>query len=147
MDPDIESRKRLLLLDYSKCILFQQDNSQQKLVTLADDGLKTILNAREVRLKLRNDNLRSATDHLTDVSTVRLSVPLGCHNGCRASYTSAYKLDRLRAADVTLDNIQSTSSASTTQARNILVRSKGILMNWNVCVFCQQESKKKVHFI
>ena len=147
MDPDETSRKRLLLLDYTKCIFCQEGNSQEKLVTPTDDGLKTILNAREVRLKLRNDNLRSATDRLTDVSTVRLSVPIVCHNGCRASYTSAYKLERLKAADVTRDNIQSTSSTSTTQAPKILLRSKGIQMNWNLCVFCQQESKEKVHLI
>ena len=66
--------------------------------------------------------------------------PLVCHDGFGASYTSAFKLERLRAADVTLDNIQSTSSACTTQAPKILFRSKGIQMNWNLCVFCQQET-------
>ena len=73
--------------------------------------------------------------------------PLVCHDGFGASYTSAFKLERLRAADVTLDNIQSISSPCTTKSPKMLLRSKGIQMNWNLCVFCQQETKENVHIL
>ena len=58
MDADQASRKRGVLLNYDKCIICQEDNKQQKLVTPTSDGLKTIHNARQVRLKLRNNNFR-----------------------------------------------------------------------------------------
>lgn len=147
MDPDEASRKRLLLVDYGKCVICQENNSKQKLVTPTDDGLKTIHDAREVRLKLRNDNFRSATDRLTDVLILHISQPIVCHNGCRASYTSAYKLERLKAADLTFDQNKSTSLASTAEASKIQLRSKAIQMCWSLCIFCQQETKEKVHLI
>ena len=146
MDADPASRKRGVLLNYDKCIICQEDN-EQHLVTPTCDGLKTIHNARQIRLKLRNDNFRSATDRLTDVLAACSSPSITCHNGCRASYTSAYKLERLKAADITLDQIQCSSSAPTTLEEKILLRSKVTQINWNLCIFCQRETKEKVHLI
>lgn len=128
MDADQASMKRWGLLNYNKCIICQEDNKQQKLVTPTSDGLKTIHNARQVRLKLRNDHFRSATDRLTDALAAPLIV---CHNGCRASYTSSHKLERLRDTDITVDQIQSSSSAPTAvaQSQEILLRSKVAQIN------------------
>ena len=100
-------------LNYNKCIICQEDNKQQKLVAPTSDGLKTIHSARQVRLKLRNNNFRSATDRLTDALAACPSPLIVCHNGCRAPYTSSHKLERLSATDITVDQIQSSSSART----------------------------------
>ena len=149
MDADQASRKRGVLLNYDKCIICQEDNKQQKLVTPTSDGLKTIHNPRQVRLKLRNNNFRSATDRLTDALAACPSPLIVCHNGCRASYTSSHKLERLRATDITVDQIQSSSSAPTAvaQSQDILLRSKVAKINWNLCIFCQRKTKEKVHLI
>lgn len=136
-------------LNYNKCIICQEDNKQPSLATPTSDGLKTIHNARQVWLKLRNDNFRSATDRLTDALAACPSPLIVCHNGCRVSYASSHTLERLRATDITVDQIQSSSSAPTAvaQSQEILLWSKVAQINWNVCIVCQKETKGNVHLI
>ena len=83
--------KRVSLLDYSKCI-FCQDDKDQKLITPKFDGLNTIDNARQLRMKIRYDNYKDATDRLTEVYSSSPMLSMMCHNGCRSSYTSSAKL-------------------------------------------------------
>ena len=144
MDTEQASRKRGVLLNYGKCIICQEDNRLHKLVKLTSDGLKTINNARQIRLKLRNDNLRSATDRLTDVLAASPPPSTVCHNGCRASYTSAQKLERLKAADAPSS---SSTPSSLVQQEKLLLRSKAMQINWNMCIFCQKDTKEKAHLI
>ena len=53
-------------------------------------------------------------------------LPILCHNGCRASYTSSAKLQRLETADSTTPESYASSSTSTPtdHPQNILLRSK-----------------------
>jgi hypothetical protein len=118
MDADQASRKRGVLLNYDKCIICQEDNKQPNLATPTSDGLKTIHHTRQVWLKLRNDNFRSATDRLTDALAACPSPLIVCHNGCGASYTSSHTLERLSDTDTTVDQIQSSSSAPTAVAQS-----------------------------
>ena len=145
MDADQASRKRGVLVYYDKCIICKEDNKQHTLVTPTSDGLKTIHNARKVRQKLRNDNFRSASDRLTDALAACPSPLIVCHNGCRASYTSSYKLEKLIATDITVHKTQSSSSApaAVAQSQTILLRSKVAPIQWNLCIFCQKRPRKK----
>ena len=89
----------------------QEDNKLQTLLTPTSDGLKTI----HIRLKLRNYYFRS--DRLTGGLAACPSPSIICHNGCRASYTSYSKFEILKAADISLDQVQSSSLALTTLAQ------------------------------
>ena len=70
-----------------------------------------------------------------------------CHNGCHASYTSAYKLEKLKETDTTLYQPSTSAAAAHTEPQTVCLRSKGINIKWNLCIFCQQETKEKVHLI
>ena len=142
------SRKRGALLDCDKCFICQEKKGQ-KLLTPNSDGLKTIESARQIRQKLRSDNFRDATDRLTEVFTACPPLQILCHNGCRASYTSSAKLQRLKAADSATpeSNASTSTSTPTDHPQNILLRSKLSKINWNLCIFCQKETKEKIHLI
>ena len=134
------SKKRDSVIDYNKCIICQE-NKDQKLLTPKSDGLNTIDNARQLRMKIRNDNFRDATDRLTEVFTSSLTIV--CHNGCRSSYTSSAKLDKLKAADIANQmHIASTSSTRSTASKipKKVLRSKVQQINWNLCIFCQRKA-------
>jgi len=150
MDAEKQSRKRGALLNYDKCVICQEDNKLHKLVTPTSDGLKTIQHATEIRLKLRNDNFRSATDCLANkvFTSSPPSPSIVCHNGCRASYTSAHNLDKLKTADISLTDNHPTSSAQSTEIEtSTFLQSKITPINWDTYIFCQQESKEKWHLI
>ena len=143
------SMKRVSLLDYSKCI-FCQDDKDQKLITPKTDGLNTIDNARQLRMKIRYDNYQDATDRLIEVYTSSPMLSIVCHNGCRSSYTSSAKLEKLKAAD-SADKIHSASASSSKSGASKfpykLLRSKVPQIDWNLCIFCQKDTKEKLHLI
>ena len=98
-------------LEKDLCRIICQNDNQQKLKNVSHDGLQSVDNMRQLRIKLPNDNFRDATDRLTEIFQADVPQTFSWHKDCLSSYMSKLKVERLRKAGLKEMNESSSSTS------------------------------------
>ena len=130
------SFKRRSDTDFEKCLICQTDR-QSKILHGGAQGIKTIKECAQERLKRKDSVNRDCIDRIISCDGDRLI----WHKECYSTFTSKTLISRLRDTDTVLVN-QPTSSDT---VKNL--RSKSSTIDWGLCLFCQQCSRKTVHSV
>ena len=130
------SFKRRSDTDFEKCLICQRDR-QSKILHGGAQGIKTIKECAQERLKRKDSVNRDCIDRILSYDGDRLI----WHKECYSTFTSKTLISRLRDTDTVLVN-QPTSSDT---VKNL--RSKSSTIDWGLCLFCQQCSRKTVHSV
>ena len=70
------------------------------------------------------------------------------HKDCRSNYKSKSKIERLRmTAQEGMTGQISSPSTSMSSPQNVSLRSKTPQLDWNQCIYCQQNKKTSLHLI
>ena len=140
MEP-LTSLKRCSMVDFTSCIICQSDKSGD-LRAATEHSLAIIKDITDVRKKLRDIKYRDVIERLDEIIQSDTSVQMFWHRGCYAQYTDKGKLERLRKKMSPEDPFPSCSHQ--TESQKLITRRSGFeRMNWQLCMFCQEEQNKK----
>ena len=138
--------KRSSATDLNFCILCQTEGGPLR--STSTYATETLLRALETRKKSRDIKNRSITDRLDSVFSSETNPALVWHKNCYAQFTDKNKLMRLQHQGQAQDSIPTCSSDSG-QTQGLGVRRSSVnLVDWTLCIFCQDaESKEKLSLV
>ena len=136
----LQNLKRTNALCYNLCIICQE-NKPQRLQASTEQGIARISEATELRKKLRDMKFIETIDRLTTVLQNSTDTTIVWHNACYATYTtSREKIERLRKNE--------NEEPAIYQQPGKDLRSSSAPINWNLCLFCQENKwKKKLNIV
>ena len=125
-------------LSFSDCIICQESKNDV-LFNTTQQGLRSMKESSEERRKLRDTANTETIDRILNATETTNAEELHWHKSCYAKYTDKGKISRLRKS---LDSSNELSPPGLTASSAL--RSKTLLTNWELCLFCQDaETPKK----
>ena len=131
--------KRKLSVDYDMCIICQEGRHESLRHT--DQGVATLTNSAQLRNTFNDPNYRVAIENIISGLNLNIENCFKWHKTCYSSFTSKWHIERLKKS---LSEQSSASSSSQHQDDVPKTRSSiGQVMNWKLCMFCQDAGTKE----
>ena len=92
------------------------------------------------RRKYRDVANREVIDHLEDLLGRNDDVVIVWHGNCYTQYASKGKIQRLQQKELTSEELQHATTASNSPCKT---HSHAEQVDWNKCIFCQEENSKE----